>query len=308
MPKGRGVRGNIMMIVLVSKYNEVTGKPVTVRRDLTGNEIQEMIIADHPGVLISRGTFSCFPGIKDSARVGIYHPSRCKASDPITMQVSNGHETLAFRGTVIVCGERDGEDCSIYEDVLSIGEEGRIEPIYKDDAICIPSVDEWLAVPEKIRETLVGGLWCWSRDIDREGCSTVISYEGIRGSYFMNEDSGGVVAFVRLSRLPDDVAKAIHDHTDDDGVVCFEPYRGKISNGMPDCANPAPYLVKLTNEVYGIAAYHRNPVGFYEMGELCCIDPDKHNTYANSWLRDTLNDAYLDAMVKYIRKSIKEGN
>lgn len=298
------------MIVLVSKYNKVAGKPVTVRRDLTSDEIREMIIADHPGAFIGRGEYCYFPGIEDSARVGIYHPSFCKASDPITMKVFTGHETLAFRGTAIICGERDGEDCSIYENVLSDGEEGRIEPIYKDDAICIPSCEEWLAVPETIRSTLLGGMWAWSRDIDDGGNATAIGCDKMRGSYPINESSGAVVAFVQLPLLPDDVAKAILDRTDADGLVCFERYGHKASNGMPEC--PAPYLVRLTNDVYGIGAYNRTSAGLGEdledMGDLCYLDPDGAQTYADSWLRDTLNGAYLDAMIKYIRKFIKEDN
>jgi len=292
------------MIVLVSKYDKVAGKPVTVRRDITSDEIKEMLAEENPGAIIACGEYDGFRGYGD--RIRAYAPARCRASEPITQRISTREATLAFRGTVIICGVRDGEECSIDNYIPADDEDGRIEPIYKDDAICIPSRDEWLAVPEEIRCTLAGGMWCWSRTIDNEGVANTIGACGDRGFYPIKLDSGGVVAFIRLPCLPEDVAQAIRDKTDSDGLVCFESYH-KCKGREPECG--VPYFVKVTNDVYGIGAFNRFPTSARRGPEdLTRIDEDARKTYHDSSLRAELNGSYLITMIKYIRTFIKEEN
>lgn len=288
------------MIVLVSKYNPATGKVENARRDLSAEECEDMICG-YRAVDISCTKLPYDPHRLGSEFYKVLAAARCRKEDPVVLEGQGTVAKYAFRGTVICCGVgTDGEDTDIKEGFLA--DEYPIEPAYGDDAICIPSLAEWLAIPERKRKILSAGFWCWTRDIN-DGIATTITSEREYISFDMSNTNGGVVSFVDLRRLPSDVADKIRTGGEPvtnantgevlEDTVYFEKIDGTSRQFM---------LVKITKDIYGIRAEGRNmtfgPIPDPDLGN---IDADRTKTYEESRLRAQLNGDYLEQLIKYIR-------
>ena len=290
------------MLVLVTKYNPETGEIEKVRRDLTTAECMDMIHEHQPGAVIACMTFRYSRTRPERGSYKIRAAAKCRKADPVVLEVPGSKKTkYAFRGTTICCGVGPtGEDVDIKKGFLA--DEYPIEPIYGEDAICIPSVDEWLEIPQRTREILSDDLWSWSRNIDG-GEDTTINEGGVYSTISISHSCGAVVAFVNLRRLPSDVADKIRTRetltTDSEtgeilaNTACFNTKLGKSEYSFT--------LVKITNDVYGICAGSRNII-FGSPTSLTRLDPDRTKTYAESELRAHLNGDYLKQLIKYIRE------
>jgi len=285
------------MIVLISRYDHETGALENVRRDLTKEECMNAIQEYNPGEVVDM----TFPYNPDRPGLGQYKVSaaaKCWQKDPVVLEARNAAGTkYAFRGTTICCEvDSSGKESDIKKEFLA--DQYPIEPAYLNDTICIPSVAEWNEIPESKRILLSDGLWCWSRDI-KNGEAKTIWLEGTHIENAINNDSGGVVAFVDLRRLPGDVAYKIrasemHDTSRRaaaalvEDTVCFEE-----GNRFT--------MVKMTEDVFGICATCRSVI-FGVHDDLRKIDRDISKTYEESELRAHLNGEYLEQLIKYIRE------
>lgn len=144
--------------------------------------------------------------------------SNVRREAPVTKEFrSRDGKAFRFRGPVTISG-RDGQGAKVSLPQGYVAQQlangAHIEFGFQGDPIFIPSFEEWLLIPEKKREDIACGLWCWSRTYAEEGKVIQLwddsnSIERPTVSLTMADgrprSNGAVAAIINIDLLPEDV-------------------------------------------------------------------------------------------------------
>lgn len=221
----------------------------------------------------------------------------CSKKLPISYRLKgdDGKE-YAFRGNVAVCGCKEMKPRGLPNAVMDeLKKHYPVEPIYKDDAVCIPSVTEWCMLPPDLRNCISPNYWTWTRnesELDPGEIDTVISGSD-RGPYssrYPTDTAGGVTPFIDLRKIDEGTAAKMREFMGRSHDVTLE------AKGYSDL-----HLVKVSDDVYaGVSSA-------WEMDDdqsgLMQFDEDGRTSYEDSTLREYLNGEYLTILKEFIEKA-----
>lgn len=267
----------------------------TTIRDLDVDEMRDFIIqsfrlpssADIP-LHIPLRSFTT----KDGENICVVAPSTCDKKLPISYRFKgNDGREYVFRGNVAVCGIKDGEP-SDHPSIDKLLEGLPVEPIYKDDAICIPSITEWMMIPLRTRRRITPSFWIWTRTKSDQKPGRII-VSGSNGGSFnreANEDAGGITPFINLRQIPEDTAEKMRELM---GRKCSVEL---TAEGYRDMR-----LVKVSRDVYACAS---NAWGNrHNTSSLRAFDKNGGNEYKDCSLREFLNGEYLGWLTDFFKKA-----
>ena len=218
----------------------------------------------------------------------------CRKNLPVSYRFKgdDGKEYI-FRGNVAVCGVKDGKPSDL-QNLDELLNRYPVEPMYKDDAICIPSAAEWGMFPTGMRYDVTPSFWIWTRTrsteegvkIDEIRC-TDAGGSALRKS--ADDSSGGVAPFIDLRRIPEETAAKMRE------LMGKETKVEVHAEGYNDIV-----LVKVTNDIYACASHSWNMC--LDSSDLMPFDEDGGTEYEKSTLREYLNGEYLDDLIRFIEK------
>ena len=257
-----------------------------VLRDVAENEF-DGVLAEcgcDPVIAVARTEYA-----EERGKISVIAPVKCAPKTPKSMILKVGSTTIKYRGPIIVAGAGTGmgDEClpkTFYRGL-------KIEPTYKDDAICIPSAAEVEALSTPLVNKLRERNWIWLRDTaENHAVRTYGDLSAGGGLTWMTgtQDNGGIVSFVNLNKLPTETADKIRKNTTDDGCARFGVHYGPL------------VLFRITNDVYAIGAYHRVFSGMLDRWRPFFKDKTKEDCYDNSFIRKHLNEEYLPKLIKTI--------
>lgn len=240
-------------------------------RDISEDEFSSLLM-EHgcdPTVAVERTNYE-----EERGKISVIAPVRCKPKTPKSMAFKVGSQRVQYRGPIIVAGTGDGAGDRTLPKAFYRGL--KVEPRYKDDAICLPSLAEWLALPEPLGKTLRSHNWIWLRDTGPKHSVWTFGKIGAIQDVDLEPgttDNGGIVSFIDLKKLPEKAANKIRAR--------FHP---------------------VTDDIYAIGANERMLPGMASRWQEFYRDTTKEDCYDNSFIRRYLNEEYLPKLIEAANK------
>ena len=266
----------------------------TVLRDLDEEEMRDFVAQSFgmaSGDNIPLRAFTTEAG----DTIFVAAPETCNRNLPVSYRFK-GHDgkEYAFRGDIAVCGAK-GEEPSDLPNMDELLTKYRVEPMYKDDAVCIPSLTEWEMLPERMRDHITPSFWIWTRTKADAGSSErrrveCVSARGCRNlAHSANDNSGGIAPFINLRQIDEATASKMREMMGRRTRVTLS------AAGYEDVS-----MIKVSNDIYACSS--DNWKILLSRTDLGAFDTNGQSEYKDSTLRAFLNGEYLDSLTSFIEK------
>lgn len=263
------------------------------KRDITVDEAADIIRAAAAGDGYNKAGVLA-ETVCLGSRLHVLGVTYCKKEVPVSLVIGDHGVTKKYRGPIVAYGFYDPDSNRVL--IPDFAKDVAVEPRYKDDVVCIPSVAEWKSIPEETRKLIANGNWNWSRDLLQDSAdvtrSRILFDREMSDTYYIvTDDVGGVAPVFDLTKLPEDVAD-------------------KIRNAEPNSRGIFEFdyleLVRLTDNTYvGRTPFNDVRNTHHDLKRL--HGDQRCESYEVCELRKELNGPYLEAFIEHIR-NFKEDN